>query len=152
MQQDTVFHLKWFFHLLVWIRWDMITSQITHGRTIIMHKPFQKSLPYKEEVMYLFIVDQYCKDDMDSEVFSKVLLECHAIIETNLKICLDYGLEVLQDVAEGENVKTSPAKGFKIHAAIKFGENRNSTQLNPLFLMDISSNEALVKLSNKNDR
>ena len=58
----------------------MITSQITHGWTIIKHKPFQKSLPYKEEVMYLFIVDQLCKEDMDSEVLSKVLLEascCH---------------------------------------------------------------------------
>ena len=31
----------------------MITSQITHERTIITHKPLQKSLPYKEEVMYV---------------------------------------------------------------------------------------------------
>ena len=53
----------------------MITSQITHERTIITHKPFQKTPPYKEEVMYLFIVDQCCKEDMDSEVFSEVLLE-----------------------------------------------------------------------------
>ena len=53
----------------------MITSQITHGRIIITHKPFQKSLPYNEEVMFLFIVDQCCKEDMDSEVVSKVLLE-----------------------------------------------------------------------------
>ena len=50
-------------------------SKITHGRTIITNKPFQKSLPYNEEVMYLFIVDQCCKDDMDLEVFSEVLLE-----------------------------------------------------------------------------
>ena len=44
-----------------------------------MHKPFQNSLPYKEEEMYLFIMDQCCEKDMDSEVFSKVLLEvsCH---------------------------------------------------------------------------
>ena len=53
----------------------MIPTQITHGRTIITQKPFQKSLPYKEEVMFLFIVDQCCKEDVDSEVFSKVLLE-----------------------------------------------------------------------------
>ena len=36
-----------------------------------MHKPFQKSLPYKEKVMFLFIVDQCCKEDMGSEIFSK---------------------------------------------------------------------------------
>ena len=48
----------------------MITNQITHGRIIII-----KSLPYKEEVIFLFIMDQCCKEDMDSEVLSKVLLE-----------------------------------------------------------------------------
>ena len=53
----------------------MITGHITHGRTIITHKPFQKSLPYKEEVMFLFIADQCCKEDMVSEVFLEVLLE-----------------------------------------------------------------------------
>ena len=53
----------------------MITSHITHGRIIITHKPFQKSLPYEEEVMFLFIADQCCKEDMVSEVSSKVLLE-----------------------------------------------------------------------------
>ena len=47
---------------------------------------FQKSLPYKEEVVYLFIVDQCCKEDMDSEVISKVLL---AVIGRNWKICLE---------------------------------------------------------------
>ena len=36
---------------------------------------FPKSLPYKGEVMFLLIVDQCCKEDMVSEVFSKVLLE-----------------------------------------------------------------------------
>ena len=57
----------------------MITSQIMHGRTITTHKPFQKGLPYKEEVIFPFIMDQCCKEDMVSEVFSKVLPEvsCH---------------------------------------------------------------------------
>ena len=57
----------------------MITSHIMHERTIITHKPFQKSLTYIEDIMFLFIVDQCCKEDMVSEVFSKVLLEvsCH---------------------------------------------------------------------------
>ena len=58
----------------------MITSHITHERTIITHKPFQKSLSYKDEVMFLFIADQCCKEGMVSEVSSKMLLEvscCH---------------------------------------------------------------------------
>ena len=73
----------------------MITSQITHGRTIITYKPFQKSLPYKKDVMYLFIVDQCCKEDMDSEVFSKMLQSLKEIG----KSALTTGLEVLQDVS-----------------------------------------------------
>ena len=60
-----------------------------HGRTIITHRPFQKSLPYKEEVMFLFIMDQCCKEHMVLEVSSKVLLECHAVTERNWKIRLD---------------------------------------------------------------
>ena len=53
----------------------MVTSHITHERTIIMHKPFQKSLPYKEEVMFLFIADKCCKEGMVLEVSSEMLLE-----------------------------------------------------------------------------
>ena len=53
----------------------MITSHIMHGRIIITHKIFQKGLPYKGEVMFLFIVDQCCKEDMVSVVSSEVLLE-----------------------------------------------------------------------------
>ena len=40
---------------------------MTHGRTIIKHKPFQKGLLFKEEVMFLFIMDQCCKEDMASD-------------------------------------------------------------------------------------
>ena len=40
-----------------------------------MHKPFQRSLPYKGEVMFLFIAGQCCKEDKVEEVSSKVLLE-----------------------------------------------------------------------------
>ena len=53
----------------------MITSHTTYGRIIIMHKPFQKDICYKEEVMFLFNAAQCCKEDMVSEVSSKVLLE-----------------------------------------------------------------------------
>ena len=48
---------------------------MTHGRTIITHRPFQKSVPYKGEVMFLIITDKCCKKDMVSEVSSKVLPE-----------------------------------------------------------------------------
>ena len=36
---------------------------------------FPQESPYKGEVMFLFIVDQCCKEAMVSEVSSKVLLE-----------------------------------------------------------------------------
>ena len=85
-----------------------------HGRTIITHKPFQKSLPYKGEVMFLFIMDQCCKEDMVSEVFSKVFLEvsCPSLKEIG-KSALTTGLEVLQDVAKGENIKSAAKKRLK---------------------------------------
>ena len=88
----------------------MITSHITHGRTIITHKPFQKSLPYKEKVMFLFIAAQCCKEDMDSEVSPKVLLPSLKEIG---KSALTTGSEVLQDVAKSENIKTASKKRLK---------------------------------------
>ena len=36
---------------------------------------FPEESALQEEVMFLFIVDQHCKEDMDLEVSSKVLLE-----------------------------------------------------------------------------
>ena len=89
----------------------MITSHIMHRRIIITHKPFQKSLPYKEEVMFPFIANQCCKEDMVSEVFSKVLLEVSFLSLKEIgKSALTTGLEVLQDVAKGENIKTATKK------------------------------------------
>ena len=78
-----------------------------------MHKPFQKSLPYKGEVMFLFIADQCCKEDMVSEVFSKVLLEVMPSLKEIGKSALTTGLEVLQDVAKGENIKSAAKKRLK---------------------------------------
>ena len=90
----------------------MITNHIMHGRIIITHKPFQKSLPHKEEVMFHFIAAQCCKEDMVSEVSSKVLLEvsCRHLKEIG-KAALTTGLEVLQDVAKSENIKTAAKNG-----------------------------------------
>ena len=82
-----------------------------HGRTIITHKPFQNCLPYKGEVMFLFIADQCCREDMVSEVFSKVLLEVS--LKEIGKSALTTGLEVLQDVAKGENIKSAAKKRLK---------------------------------------
>ena len=96
----------------------MITSHITHRRTIITHKPFQKSLPYKEEVMFLFITDKCCKEDMVSEVFSKVLLEVISSLKEIEKSALNTGLEVLQDVAKGENIKTAAKKLLKENSLV----------------------------------
>ena len=85
-----------------------------HGRTIITHKPFQKSLPYKVEVMFLFIADQCCKEDMVLEVFSKVFARSvMPSLKEIGKSALTTGLEVLQDVAKGENIKSAEKKRLK---------------------------------------
>ena len=85
-----------------------------HGRTIITHKPFQKSLPYKGEVIFLFIAAQCCKEDMVSEAFLKSVARS---VMTSLKqigkSALTTGLEVLQDVAKGENIKSAAKKRLK---------------------------------------
>ena len=61
--------------------------------------------------MLLFIVDQCCKEAMVSEVSSKVLLEVS--LKEIGKSALTTGLEVLQDVAKGENIKTAAKKRLK---------------------------------------
>ena len=84
-----------------------------HGRTIVMHEPFQKRLPYKGEVMFLFIADQCCKEDMVAEAFSKVLLECHAVTERNWKICLDYWIGSIARCGKGREYQVSSKETTK---------------------------------------
>ena len=89
----------------------MITSHITHGRTIIMHKPFHKSLPYKEEVMFLFTVFQ--RGYGIGSIFKSVPRSVMPSLKEIGKSALTTGLEVLQDVAKGENIKTAAKKRLK---------------------------------------
>ena len=79
-----------------------------HGRTIITHKPFQKSLPYKGEVMFLFIVDLGL-----GSIFKSVARSVMPSLKEIGKSALTTGLEVLQDVAKGENIKTAAKKRLK---------------------------------------
>ena len=89
----------------------MITNQITHGRTIIMHKSFQKSLPYKVEVMFLFIVLQ--RGYGLRSIFKSVARSVMSSLKETGKSALTTGFEVLQDVAKGENIKTAAKKRLK---------------------------------------
>ena len=87
----------------------MITSHITHGRTIITHNPFQKSLPCKEEVTFLFIdrgpvLQRRCGL---GSIFKSVARSVMPSLKEIGKSALTTGLEVLQDVAKGENIKTA---------------------------------------------
>ena len=92
----------------------MITSQITHGRTIITHKPFQKSLPYIEEVMFIFIVDQVLQRGYGlGSIFKSVARSVMPSLKEIGKSALTTGLEVLKDVAMGENIKTAAKKRLK---------------------------------------
>ena len=47
---------------------------------------------------------------MDSGVCLECFQKSHSAIKRNWKICLKTGLEVLQDVARGENIKTEAKK------------------------------------------
>ena len=62
--------------------------------------------------MYLFIMDRCNKENMDSKVFSNVLLElsCRPSLKEIGKSALTTGL---QDLAKGENVKTVAKKRLK---------------------------------------
>ena len=86
----------------------MITSQITHGRTILTHKPFQKSLPNKEEVMFLFYRGPVLQRGYGlRSIFKSVARSTMTSLTEAGKSALTTGLEVLQDVAKGENIKTA---------------------------------------------
>ena len=84
-----------------------------HGRTIITHKPFQKSLPYKGEVMFLFNADQCCRGYGLGSIFKSVARSVMLSLKEIGKSALTTGLEVLQDVAKGENIKSAAKKRLK---------------------------------------
>ena len=92
----------------------MIPSQITHGRTIIMHKPFQKSLPYKKEVVFLFYRGPVLQRGYGlGSIFKSVAGSVMSSLKEIGKSALTTGSEVLQDVAKGENIKTAAKKRRK---------------------------------------
>ena len=63
--------------------------------------------------MFLFIADQCCEEDMVSEVFSSVARSVMSSLKEIGKSALTTGLEVLQDVAKGENIKSAAKKCLK---------------------------------------
>ena len=85
-----------------------------HGRTIITHKPFQKRLPYKGEVMFLF-----CRGPVlqrghgHGSIFKSVARSVMPSLKEIGQSALTTGLEVLQDVAKGENIKSAAKKRLK---------------------------------------
>ena len=86
----------------------MIKSQITHGRTIVTYKPLQKSLPYREKVMYRGPVLQ--RGYGLRSIFKSVARSVMPSLKEIGKSALTTGFEVLQDVAKGENIKTAAKK------------------------------------------
>ena len=88
----------------------MITNQITHGRTIIMQKPFQKNLPYKVP-FYRGAVLQ--RGYGLGSIFKSVARSVMPSLKEIEKSALTTGLEVLKDVAKGENIKMAAKKRLK---------------------------------------
>ena len=79
-----------------------------------MHKPFHKSLPYKEEVMFLFYRGSVLQRGYGlGSIFKNVARGVMPSLKESGKSALTTGLEVLQDVAKGENIKTAAKKRLK---------------------------------------
>ena len=81
----------------------MITSHIMYGRTIITHKPFQKKLPYKEEV--IFNVPFYCGSVLQrgyglGSIFKSAARSVMPSLKEIGISALTTGLEVLQETSE----------------------------------------------------
>ena len=82
-----------------------------HGRTIITHKPFRKSLPYKGEVMFLFYRGPVLQRGYGlGSIFKSVARSVMPSLKEIGKSALTTGLEVFQDVAKGENIKSAAKK------------------------------------------
>ena len=80
----------------------MIISQTTHGRTIIMQKPFQKSLLYC--TVYLGPVLR--RGYGIGNIFKSVARSVMPSLKEVGKYALTTGFEGLQYVTKGENIKT----------------------------------------------
>ena len=80
---------------------DMITSQITHGGTIITHKPLQKSLPYKEEIMFLSIAAVLQRGYGLGSMFKSVARSVMPSLKEIGLMCLDYWIGSIARCGEG---------------------------------------------------
>ena len=102
----------------------MITSQIMHGGTIITHRPFQKSLPYKAKVMFFFNHGPVLQRRYGlRSIFKSVARSVMRSLKEIGKSALTAGLEVLQDVAKGENIKTVAKKRLKENSLAFLDDN-----------------------------
>ena len=73
----------------------------------------QKSFPYKEQAMYIFIMDQRCNEDMNSKVSSKVLPEVSCRHWKKLEICFDYWIGSIARCGKGWEYQNSGKKRLK---------------------------------------
>ena len=86
-----------------------------HGRTIITQKHFRKGLPYKDKKLGLPIYrgPVLIRGYGLRSIFKGAARSVTLSLKTIGKSALTTGLEVLQDVAKGENIKTVAKKRLK---------------------------------------
>ena len=85
-----------------------------HGWTIITHKPFQKCLPYKGGGNVPFYRGPVLQRGYGlGSIFKSVARSVMPSLKEIGKSALTTGLEVLQDVAKGENIKSAAKKRLK---------------------------------------
>ena len=90
----------------------MITSHIMHGRTIITHKLEESFLQRGGNVPFYHgpVLQRGCGL---GSIFKSVARSVMPSLKETGKSALTTGLEVLQDVAKGENIKTAAKKRLK---------------------------------------
>ena len=121
-----------------------------HGRTIIMHKPFQRSLPYKRGGNFLFYRGPVLQRGYGLEsIFKSVARSVMPSLKEIGKSALTTGLEVLQEVANGENIKTAAKQCLKENS-LAFLDNTVSRMSHRKSIKGNTNKQISISSSNPN--
>ena len=124
-----------------------------HRRTIIMHKPFQKE---ESSLQRGGNVPFYCGPVFQrgyglGSIFKSVTRSVMPSLKEIGKSALTTGLEVLQDVAKGENIKTAAKKRLKENS-LAFLDDTVSRMSHRKAIKDNTNKQISISLSKPKKR